>query len=182
MAVLGNELNPAVDRILPGVVPRAPNATATAGSSTAPKPGAPARSPRTMDWCLARTQWDGTQARRADDVPGAPSAHPGIHVRHIHHVEPVPRSSARSSSTGWIGDDAVVGEVNGGWAVASRQLYHERRAVGQGSRFAEWPRQRGGNSRSVLTDYVERLWRKPVRSTARRVRRRWRAACWCIAR
>jgi alkylation response protein AidB-like acyl-CoA dehydrogenase len=35
-----------------------------------------------------------------------------------------------------LGDDAVVGEVNGGWAVASRQLYHERRAVGGGSEFA----------------------------------------------
>jgi hypothetical protein len=30
----------------------------------------------------------------------------------------------------------VVGEVNNGWHVASRQLYHERRAVGGGSEFA----------------------------------------------
>lgn len=30
---------------------------------------------------------------------------------------------------------AVVGEVNGGWAVASRQLFHERNAVGGGSPF-----------------------------------------------
>jgi len=30
----------------------------------------------------------------------------------------------------------VLGEVNQGWAVASRQLYHERRAVGRGSEFA----------------------------------------------
>jgi alkylation response protein AidB-like acyl-CoA dehydrogenase len=35
-----------------------------------------------------------------------------------------------------LGDDAVVGEVNAGWTVASRQLYHERRAVGGGSEFA----------------------------------------------
>ncbi len=35
-----------------------------------------------------------------------------------------------------LGDDAVVGEVNDGWAVASRQMYHERRAVGGGSEFA----------------------------------------------
>ncbi|MGV9798666.1 acyl-CoA dehydrogenase family protein [Mycobacterium sp. NPDC003449] len=32
--------------------------------------------------------------------------------------------------------DAVVGEVNDGWTVASRQLHHERRAVGGGSEFA----------------------------------------------
>jgi alkylation response protein AidB-like acyl-CoA dehydrogenase len=35
-----------------------------------------------------------------------------------------------------VGDDAVIGEVNEGWNVASRQLYHERRAVGGGSEFA----------------------------------------------
>jgi alkylation response protein AidB-like acyl-CoA dehydrogenase len=29
----------------------------------------------------------------------------------------------------------VVGEVNGGWAVASRQLFHERNAVGGGSPY-----------------------------------------------
>lgn len=31
--------------------------------------------------------------------------------------------------------DAVVGEVNGGWAVATRQLHHERTAMGGGSPF-----------------------------------------------
>ncbi|GAA5056847.1 alkylation response protein AidB-like acyl-CoA dehydrogenase [Thermocatellispora tengchongensis] len=30
---------------------------------------------------------------------------------------------------------AVVGEVNGGWAVATRQLYHERTAMGGGSPY-----------------------------------------------
>jgi alkylation response protein AidB-like acyl-CoA dehydrogenase len=35
-----------------------------------------------------------------------------------------------------LGDEAVVGEVDKGWDVASRQLYHERRAVGGGSEFA----------------------------------------------
>jgi alkylation response protein AidB-like acyl-CoA dehydrogenase len=32
--------------------------------------------------------------------------------------------------------DAVVGELNDGWAVATRQLFHERRAMGGGSEFA----------------------------------------------
>ena len=35
-----------------------------------------------------------------------------------------------------LGRDTVVGEVNKGWDVASRLLFHERRAVGQGSEFA----------------------------------------------
>src|SRR5262249_2129158 len=34
----------------------------------------------------------------------------------------------------------VLGEVNGGWAVASRLLYHERTAVGGGSPYASGPR------------------------------------------
>ena len=38
-----------------------------------------------------------------------------------------------------LGDDAVVGEVNKGWEVASRLLYHERRAVGQRIRIRQWP-------------------------------------------
>ncbi len=51
-----------------------------------------------------------------------------------------------------VGDDAVVGEVNKGWAVASRQLYHERRAVGQSSEFASGTGSEGG--RSTPVDYV----------------------------
>jgi alkylation response protein AidB-like acyl-CoA dehydrogenase len=34
-----------------------------------------------------------------------------------------------------LGDDAVVGEPGKGWEVASRQLYHERRTMGDGSEF-----------------------------------------------
>ena len=35
-----------------------------------------------------------------------------------------------------LDDETVIGEVGKGWDVASRQLYHERRAVGGGSEFA----------------------------------------------
>ncbi len=41
-------------------------------------------------------------------------------------------------------DASVVGEVNKGWDVAGRLLFHERRAVGQGSEFAS----RRGRERS----------------------------------
>jgi alkylation response protein AidB-like acyl-CoA dehydrogenase len=40
---------------------------------------------------------------------------------------------------------AVVGEVNGGWGVASRQLFHEREAVGGGSPYVSG----GGRQRTI---------------------------------
>jgi alkylation response protein AidB-like acyl-CoA dehydrogenase len=47
---------------------------------------------------------------------------------------------------------AVVGEVNGGWAVASRQLFHERNAVGGGSPYVSGgggPPRRGPSSAAL---------------------------------
>src|SRR6201999_208495 len=38
-----------------------------------------------------------------------------------------------------VGDDAVVGEPGKGWEVASRQLYHERRTMGDGSEYTSGP-------------------------------------------
>jgi alkylation response protein AidB-like acyl-CoA dehydrogenase len=51
-----------------------------------------------------------------------------------------------------LGDEAVVGEVNKGWEVASRQLFHERRAVGGGSEFASGAG--AENMQELPTDYV----------------------------
>jgi len=50
----------------------------------------------------------------------------------------------------------VVGEVNGGWAVASRQLFHERTAVSGGSPYVSGPagRARRGPGTSSLIDLV----------------------------
>jgi alkylation response protein AidB-like acyl-CoA dehydrogenase len=47
----------------------------------------------------------------------------------------------------------VVGEVNGGWAVASRQLFHERNAVGGGSPYVSGgvgPPRRGPGTHALL--------------------------------
>lgn len=96
-----------------------------------------------------------------------PIAHPGITLRRI---------AALSGSTEFceefldgvdVGDEAVVGTVNDGWAVASRQLYHERRAVGQGSEFASGGGSEGGNANPV--DYVE-LAKKTGQADSERVR------------
>jgi alkylation response protein AidB-like acyl-CoA dehydrogenase len=81
-----------------------------------------------------------------------PITHPGITLRRITMLSGSTEFCEEFLDGVDVGDDAVIGEVNGGWAVASRQLYHERRAVGQGSEFASGSGSEGGTNNPV--DYV----------------------------
>jgi alkylation response protein AidB-like acyl-CoA dehydrogenase len=101
--------------------------------------------------CLARTNWD-VPKHEGLTMFLVPIGHPGITLRRITQLNGSTEFCEEFLDGVDVGDDAVVGEVNNGWAVASRQLYHERRAVGQGSEFAS-----GGGSegaRSGPVDYV----------------------------
>ena len=101
--------------------------------------------------CLARTKWE---VPKHDGLTMflVPIAHPGIMLRRITQLTGSTEFCEEFLDGVDVGDDAVVGEVNGGWAVASRQLYHERRAVGQGSEFSSGSGSEGGTSNPV--DYV----------------------------
>ncbi len=77
-----------------------------------------------------------------------------------------------------LADDAVVGEVNKGWEVASRQLFHERRAVGGGSEFASGTGARTPRRCRPITSGWPR---PPARPTIPPASRTWRAALWCVA-
>lgn len=66
----------------------------------------------------------------------APIDAPGVTLRRIKQVDGSDEFCEEFFDGLRLGDDAVVGAVNDGWAVASRLLFHERRAVGQGSEFA----------------------------------------------
>jgi alkylation response protein AidB-like acyl-CoA dehydrogenase len=101
--------------------------------------------------CLARTDWD-VPKHEGLTMFLVPIRHPGITLRHITMLSGSTEFCEEFLDGVDVGDDAVVGEVNGGWAVASRQLYHERRAVGQGSEFASGSGSEGGNFNPV--DYV----------------------------
>jgi alkylation response protein AidB-like acyl-CoA dehydrogenase len=101
--------------------------------------------------CLARTDW-GVPKHEGLTMFLVPIAHPGITLRHITMLSGSTEFCEEFLDGVDVGDDAVVGDVNGGWAVASRQLYHERRAVGQGSEFASGSGSEGGNTKPV--DYV----------------------------
>ncbi|KKC06802.1 acyl-CoA dehydrogenase family protein [Mycobacterium nebraskense] len=101
--------------------------------------------------CLARTDWD-VPKHEGLTMFLVPIAHPGITLRRITMLSGSTEFCEEFLDGVDVGDDAVVGEVNDGWAVASRQLYHERRAVGQGSEFASGSGSEGGNASPV--DYV----------------------------
>lgn len=104
--------------------------------------------------CLARTKWD---VPKHDGLTMflVPIAHPAITLRRITQLSGSTEFCEEFLDGVDVGDDAVVGQVNDGWAVASRQLYHERRAVGMGSEFASGGGSEGGQSKPV--DYIELL-------------------------
>ncbi|MBW0020115.1 MAG: acyl-CoA dehydrogenase family protein [Mycobacterium sp.] len=102
--------------------------------------------------CLARTDWE---VPKHDGLTMflVPIGHPGITLRRITQVNGGAEFCEEFLDDVDVGDDAVVGAVNDGWAVASRQLYHERRAVGQGSEFASGSGSEGGHTMPV--DYAD---------------------------
>lgn len=101
--------------------------------------------------CLARTKWD-VPKHEGLTMFLVPIKHPGITMRRITMLSGSREFCEEFLDEVDVGDDAVVGDVNGGWAVASTQLYHERRAVGQGSEFASGSGSEGGSN--IPVDYV----------------------------
>lgn len=103
---------------------------------------------------LARTDWD-VPKHEGLTMFLVPIKSPGITMRRIQQVDGGNEFCEEFFDDLELGDDAVVGEVNGGWAVASRQMYHERRAVGGGSEFASGSGPEGETDQDV--DYVALL-------------------------
>ena len=85
--------------------------------------------------CLARTNWE-VPKHEGLTMFLVPIKHPGITLRRIKQVNGSTEFCEEFLDDVGVGDDAVVGEVNNGWEVASRQLYHERRSLGNGSEFS----------------------------------------------
>ncbi|BCP08111.1 MULTISPECIES: acyl-CoA dehydrogenase family protein [Mycobacterium avium complex (MAC)] len=85
--------------------------------------------------CLARTDWD---VPKHDGLTMflVPLDAPGLTLRRIRQVNGSAEFCEEFLDDVELSDAHVVGEVGGGWAVASRQLFHERRAVAKGSEYA----------------------------------------------
>lgn len=85
--------------------------------------------------CLARTDWN-VPKHEGLTMFLVPMDAPGLTMRRIKQVNGSIEFCEEFFDDLELGDDAVLGRENNGWDVASRQMYHERRAMGNGSEFA----------------------------------------------
>jgi alkylation response protein AidB-like acyl-CoA dehydrogenase len=88
------------------------------------------------DWalCLTRTDWEAPK-HRGMTMFLLKVHQPGIEIKRIKQVNGNNEFCQEFFDDVVVPASNVVGEVNGGWAVASRQLFHERNAVGGGSPY-----------------------------------------------
>ena len=84
--------------------------------------------------CLARTDWQ-VPKHRGLSMFIVKIHQPGIEVRQIKMVNGTAEFCQEFFTDVAVPVDALVGEMNDGWTVASRLLYHEREAVGGGSPY-----------------------------------------------
>jgi alkylation response protein AidB-like acyl-CoA dehydrogenase len=88
--------------------------------------------------CLARTDWT-VPKHEGLTMFLMPLRHAGITMNRIKQLDGTEDFCEEFFDDVELTDDAVVGEPGQGWAVASRQLYHERRTMGDGSEFTSGP-------------------------------------------
>jgi len=101
--------------------------------------------------CLTRTDWDAPK-HRGMTMLLLKVHQPGIDIKRIKQVGGNNEFCQEFFDDVVVPASAVVGEVNGGWAVASRQLFHERNAVGGGSPYVSGgggPPRRGPSSAAL---------------------------------
>jgi alkylation response protein AidB-like acyl-CoA dehydrogenase len=112
--------------------------------------------------CLARTDWDAPKHRGLTmfllDIHL-----PGVEVRRIRQADGRTEFCQEFFDDVRVPVSSVIGEVNDGWRVATRQLVHERNAVGGASPYFSGPlraeRERGGMRIEELIELVRKVGR-----------------------
>jgi alkylation response protein AidB-like acyl-CoA dehydrogenase len=102
--------------------------------------------------CLTRTDWEAPK-HRGMTMFLLKVHQPGIEIRRIRQINGNNEFCQEFFDDVVVPASAVVGEVNGGWAVASRQLFHERNAVGGGSPYVSGglgPPRRGPGTHALI--------------------------------
>ena len=98
--------------------------------------------------CLARTNWN---VPKHDGLTMflVPLDDPRLTMRRIQQVNGSREFCEEFFDDLELTDEHVVGDVDGGWEVASRQLFHERRAVAKGSEYANCGAAEGGRGGAI---------------------------------
>ncbi len=105
--------------------------------------------------CLARTDWD-VPKHEGLTMLLVPIRHPGITIKRIAQINGSLEFCEEFLDDVDVGDDAVVGLPGQGWTVTSRQLFHERRTMGDGSEHTIGPGIDGDNDLRIdLMQLVE---------------------------
>jgi alkylation response protein AidB-like acyl-CoA dehydrogenase len=105
--------------------------------------------------CLARTDWDAPK-HSGLTMFLMPVHSPGVTIQRIKQVTGSTEFCQEFFDDVVLPADSVIGEVNDGWAAASRQLFHERNAVGGGSPFFSGVRPGFGDDAVDLTEVARR--------------------------
>jgi alkylation response protein AidB-like acyl-CoA dehydrogenase len=84
--------------------------------------------------CLARTDWN-VPKHQGLTMFLVPVRHPGITVRRIRQVNGNSEFCEEFLDNVILEPEAVLGKVNGGWAVASHRFYYSRTALGGGNPY-----------------------------------------------
>jgi alkylation response protein AidB-like acyl-CoA dehydrogenase len=95
-----------------------------------------------MALCLARTDWE-VPKHRGLTMFMVPIHQPGITIQQITMVDGNVEFCQEHFDDVILTQEHVLGEVNDGWTVATRLLYHERAAVGGFSPFLSVPHRMG---------------------------------------
>lgn len=84
--------------------------------------------------CLARTDWD-VPKHQGVTMFLVPVKHQGVTVRRIRQVNNKSEFCEEFFDNVVLGPEAVLGEINGGWDVASKRFYYSRTAWGKGNPY-----------------------------------------------
>ena len=120
-------------------------ATATTGSSTARRSGAPGAYYADWAMCLARTDWD-VPKHRGLTWFAVPTDAKGVTVRQITQINGNAEFCEEFLDDVVVTDDDLIGEVNQGWTVTQTMLVYERGA-GESNVAVLEPRAAGARSR-----------------------------------
>jgi alkylation response protein AidB-like acyl-CoA dehydrogenase len=95
--------------------------------------------------CLARTNWD-VPKHRGLTMFIVPIDHPGITVNQIKMVDGTEEFCEEFFDDAVIPAENVLGQVDDGWTVATRLLFHERASVGGASPYTSGRMAGGGEA------------------------------------